>query len=136
EKGGVAVPHRLGQSARIEISRNHFKFSFRSCDPWMQLGFLASLDSCGERKLFANFLQSRRIRMDYREIFKPTAGGRIGRWMSGSCVPFNEEGKDAVVVVGQVQGFPFEHAAIGTRARTVARPFEGDTGSFESARKA
>src|SRR5215475_11563027 len=51
--------------------------------------------------------------------------------MHGVRVPLDEEGKNAVAVIGEVQGAPLEQAAVGTRARTVARPVEGDAGSFE-----
>src|SRR5713101_5582745 len=46
--------------------------------------------------------------------------------MDGVCAPFDEEGEDAVAVVGEIDGFPIEDAAIGTFSGTVIRALEGD----------
>src|SRR6266478_8339631 len=46
--------------------------------------------------------------------------------MDGVCAPFDEKGKDAVAVVGEIDSFPIEDAAIGTFSRAVVGALEGD----------
>src|SRR6267143_4445002 len=46
--------------------------------------------------------------------------------MDGVRAPFDEEGEDAVAVVGEIDGFPIEDAPIGTFSGAVNRALEGD----------
>src|SRR5437899_440806 len=46
--------------------------------------------------------------------------------MDGVRAPFDEEGEDAVAVVGEINGFPIEDAAIGTFSGAVVRALKGD----------
>src|SRR6266849_3446105 len=46
--------------------------------------------------------------------------------MDGVCAPFDEEGEDAVAVVGKINGFPIEDAAIGAFSGAVIRALKGN----------
>src|SRR6266850_3416525 len=46
--------------------------------------------------------------------------------MDGVCAPFDEEGEDAVAVIGEIDGFPIENVAIGMLSGAVVRALEGD----------
>src|SRR5438045_6981097 len=50
--------------------------------------------------------------------------GCIHRWMNGTLAPFNEERKQAAVIVLETKSLPTKNLAIGTLARTGLRAFE------------
>ncbi len=93
----------------------------------MKAGFVAALD--GEVK--ADAFESRGeflgiVAQDFKIVqgaFCRCILGRVNR----VGAPFDEEGEKALAVVGEVDGFPVEDAAVGTLARAVVGAFEFDS---------
>src|SRR5882762_3420879 len=105
--------------------------TFRAANPSAQFGLLSPIDRHVEIQRGARLRQSHRVGIGDRESVERAALGCVDRWMHGIWVPFDEEGQDAVAVVGEVEGSPLEKTAVWAGARTVAWTVEGDAGGFE-----
>src|ERR1700740_125697 len=61
------------------------------------------------------------------EFFESASARRVGGGMRRIGIPLDEEGENAVVVVGEVERFPFEQPAVRTLAGTGIRTSEDDS---------
>src|SRR5258708_39153424 len=117
---GVAQPfRRLWLSAQLQVALG-------TADECMKAGFIAALD--GEVDAYALQCCGKFVRLRAQD-FKIVQGALCGCVFGGVDrvgAPFHKEGEETVAVVGEVDGFPVENAAIRTLSGAVVWPLEFD----------
>src|SRR6266851_5666765 len=116
-------------SAKSEVrssGRAYAEVALWAADERAEAGFVAALDGeveahpfhgCGE---FVRF-----VAQDLKIVQGAFCGGILGR-MDRVRAPFDEEGEEAVAVVGKVEGFPGENAAVRALSGAIIRASEFD----------
>src|SRR6266446_1987308 len=107
-------------------SGSQAQFALRTGDVGAKTVSVAAFDGCCDSDLLEDLGQFDGGHGHHREIVEVAAFGSILRGMDGVCTPFDEEGEDAVTVVGEIDGFPIEDAAIGTFSGAVIRAAKSD----------
>src|ERR1700674_451635 len=103
------------------------KVALWSADERAEPGFVAALD--GEVEADALEKQREFVRIhahDFEILQAATRRSILGR-MNRVRAPFDEEGEEAVAVVGEVDGFPGENVAIRALSGAVVRALESDS---------
>ena len=92
----------------------------------MKAGFVAALNGEIETDTFEGRRQFLGIgAQDFKIIQLATRGSVFGR-VDRVGAPFDEKGEEAAAVVGEIDGFPVEYAAIRALSGAVVRASEGD----------
>src|SRR5712664_4936208 len=97
-----------------------------SADEGVKPGFVASLDGEVESDAFESRGEFLRIRAHDFKILQAATCGSILGGVDRVRAPLDEERKEAVAIVGEVDGFPGEDAAIRTLSGAVLRARECD----------
>src|SRR5258708_5316080 len=117
------------EATRIEaqnLGGGKAEVSLWSADEGVKAGFVAALDGKVETNAFKSCGEFLRIDAQDFKIVQGAFCGRILGRVNRVGAPFDEEGEKAVAVVGEVDGFPVEDAAVGAFSGAVVGAGEGD----------
>src|SRR6266566_4720333 len=92
----------------------------------MKASSIASLDGKVEANAFEGGVEFLRIGAHDFEIFQLAMRGSILGRMDRVSAPFDEEGEETVAIVGEIDGFPGEDAAVRALSGAVVGAGEGD----------
>lgn len=81
-----------------------------------EFGFFASIDGDFQTECHERLRKGHGIGIGDGESIKTAALRRVDGGVNGVRIPLDEEGKDAVAIVGKIQSSPLEQAAIGPGA--------------------
>src|SRR6266478_3520561 len=102
------------------------KVALGAGDDRPEAGFVAALDGEIEADTVEGCREFLRLGAQHFKIIQSATLEGVNGRMDGVGAPFDEEGEKAVAVVGKVDGFPSENAAIGTFSGAVGGAREGD----------